>query len=81
LPEDNGHYSFLVAEGTYYLATFEDLNNNLSYDKEELAGFFGTPDKIILPSKNMLSSGSTALRDLDIQLTKTNLFYTTFRQL
>ena len=38
LPEDTGHFSFLVSEGTYYLAAFEDLNQNFTYDQEGLVG-------------------------------------------
>ena len=38
IASDTGHFAFALAQGTYLLATFEDLNFNLSYDKGELAG-------------------------------------------
>lgn len=38
-----GMYFFLVTPGTYYLAAFEDRNNNLRYDIGELAGHYEKP--------------------------------------
>nr|WP_321399315.1 alpha/beta hydrolase [uncultured Desulfobacter sp.] len=44
----SGDYSFEVKKGTYYIGAFEDLNNNLSYDDGEPAGFYGKPDPIAI---------------------------------
>jgi uncharacterized alpha/beta hydrolase family protein len=69
LTQDTGHFSFLAPAGTYYLAAFEDLNNNLSQDSGEPAGFFGRPDRIVMPS----SADSGSRLHLDIRLTEENL--------
>ena len=56
LPGDTGHFSFLVTEGTYYLAAFEALNNNFAYDQEGLSGYYGAPDKIVVSADQMALS-------------------------
>ena len=48
LPEDTGDFSFLVTEGAYYLAAFEDINTNFKYDEKEFWGYYGNPDQIIV---------------------------------
>ncbi len=45
---ESGDYSFEVKKGIYYIAAFEDLNNNLSHDDGEPAGYYGKPDPIII---------------------------------
>ena len=75
IPADTGHFSFFMPKGTYYLAAFEDLNHNLSYDKGELAGYFGAPDKITLPGA---STGANDLLNLDIRLKQTDRFLSEF---
>jgi hypothetical protein len=74
LPEDTGHFSFLVTEGTYYIVAFEDLNNDFTYDQEGLVGYFGAPDKIVVSSDRMALSDSKRIKDLNILLTKTDVF-------
>ena len=53
--------------GTYYLCAFEDLNNNLSLDENEPAGFFGTPKKIMISEKS-----PSTMAGFDITLTTPN---------
>jgi len=72
LPEDTGDFSFLVTEGAYYLAAFEDINNNFKYDDKEFFGYFGNPDQIIVSGKESASSESKERSDLEIQLLKTD---------
>ena len=67
IPEDTGDFSFLVAEGAYYLAAFEDKNKNFKYDKEEFFGYFGQPDQIIVPVNESALSESKERPDLEIQ--------------
>jgi len=74
LPEDTGHFSFLVTEGAYYLAAFEDLDNDFTYDQEGLVGYFGAPDRIVVSSDRMALSDSKRIKDLNILLTKTDAF-------
>ena len=68
LPEVTGHFSFLVKRGAYYLAAFEDLNGNYVCDENEPAGYFGTPERIVV------SSDSKTIIDLDIRLSSSNRF-------
>lgn len=75
LAEDTGDFSFLVTEGAYYLAAFEDLNHNFAYDQEGLVGYFGAPDRIVVSSDRMALSGSKSIKDLDILLMKTDAFF------
>lgn len=48
IPESTGHFSFIVTSGIYYLGAFEDLNRNMKHDPGELAGFYGTPEQIVI---------------------------------
>ena len=73
LTQDTGHFSFLAAAGTYYLAAFEDLNNNLTSDDGEPAGFYGRPDPIVLPASGPAAAGTGSRLDLDIRLSKASL--------
>ena len=43
LLKETATFAFFVRSGTYYLAAFEDLNNNLKYDRNEFARFYGKP--------------------------------------
>jgi hypothetical protein len=72
LPEDTGDFSFLVTEGAYYLAAFEDINTNFKYDEKEFWGYFGKPDQIIVPVNESASSESKERPNLEIQLLKTD---------
>jgi hypothetical protein len=72
LPADTGDFSFLVTEGAYYLAAFEDINRNFKYDEKEFFGYFGNPDQIIVSVNGSASSESKERPDLEIQLTKTD---------
>ena len=67
-PENTGNFSFLVGPGTYYLAAFEDLNENLDHDPGELAGRFGTPIRVVLPEPNAGEQADRSLQNLDIRL-------------
>ena len=78
IPTDKGFFSFFMPKGTYFLAAFEDLNNNLSYDEGELAGYFGAPDPIVMPPKGRASSNSNEFLNLNIQLKNTNQFLSGF---
>jgi len=78
LPEDTGHFSFMVTEGIYYLVAFEDLNNNFTYDDGEMTGYFGKPDPIEVRVEQMASSGSKSIKGLNIQLTRTDGFLSGF---
>ena len=68
LPEDTGHFSFIVNRGTYYLAAFEDLNGDYVCDENEPVGYFGAPERIVVPSD------SKTIIDLDIRLSSSNRF-------
>ena len=78
LTEDIGHFSFIVTQGTYYLAAFEDRNYNFAYDKQELAGYFGAPDRIIVSRHKLAASGAKTIEDLNIQLTQSGGFLADF---
>jgi len=41
-----GQYEMLVPDGNYELFAFEDNNGDFSYNKGELAGYYGKPDKV-----------------------------------
>jgi pimeloyl-ACP methyl ester carboxylesterase len=41
-----GQYELLVQEGNYKIFAFEDKNASLSYDQDELAGYYGKPDDV-----------------------------------
>ncbi len=74
LPDKMGHYSFLVNGGSYYLAAFEDLNHNFTYDEGEYYGYFGEPDRVIVAADKFKASGSKEIGDLNIRLTETEHF-------
>jgi len=69
---DTGHFSFLVPQGTYFLAAFQDLNKNLSCDKGEPVGYYGAPDMIVLQSKERSAKGENNYLDLDFRLAHTD---------
>ena len=41
-----GQYEMLVPDGNYELFAFEDNNGDFYYNKGELAGYYGKPDKV-----------------------------------
>lgn len=71
---DTGHFSFFMPKGIYFLAAFEDLDNNLSHDQGEPAGYFGAPDPIALPPKGRASTRENELLSLDFRLKETARF-------
>jgi len=75
IASETENFSFFVSKGTYYLAAFEDLNNNLSYDAGEAAGCLGAPDEIVLPKA---SGDSRDLLNLDFRLQETDRFIAGF---
>jgi pimeloyl-ACP methyl ester carboxylesterase len=42
----SGQYEILVQEGNYEIFAFEDQNGDLSYSRNEWAGYYGKPDKV-----------------------------------
>jgi pimeloyl-ACP methyl ester carboxylesterase len=79
IPADTGHFSFFVSKGMYYLTAFEDRNNNLSYDKGELVGYFGAPDKIVIPAENVTPQNSGDVLNLDMELKYTDHYLAGFQ--
>jgi pimeloyl-ACP methyl ester carboxylesterase len=57
-----------VPKGSFILAAFEDQNNNLAYDKPEPAGYFGSPDLIVVSPEQLALEGTKGIKDLIIQL-------------
>ena len=74
LPENTGDFSFLVTEGNYYLAAFEDLNQDFAYDQKGLVGYFGAPDRIVVSSDQLSLSELKRIDNLNILLTKADVF-------
>jgi hypothetical protein len=68
LPEDTGHFSFIVPEGIYYLVAFEDLNNNFTHDNGEMTGYFGKPDGIVALLGKKTEGWVTGLRLVALSL-------------
>jgi len=68
LTQDKDQFSFMVPEGSYYLAAFEDQNSNLAYDKPEPAGYFGSPGLIVVSPDQLKAEGTKGIKDLNIQL-------------
>jgi hypothetical protein len=75
---DTGHFSFFMPKGTYFLAAFEDLNNNLSHDMGELAGYFGAPDLIMLQPNARPDTGENEFINLDFRLQQVDRFLSGF---
>ncbi len=75
---DTGHFSFLMPQGTYSLAAFEDLNLNLSHDNGELAGYFGAPDAIMLLSQAGVSSDVYEPLNLDFRISQADRFLSAY---
>ena len=75
---DTGHFTFFMPKGVYYLAAFEDLNHNLSHDEGEPAGYFGAPDKVILPPTGGASTSENELLNLDFRLKQVDRFLSGF---
>ncbi len=42
----SGHYEFFVLPGTYYIAAFEDANEDFTFQHDEYVGAYGSPDPI-----------------------------------
>jgi len=42
----SGHYEFFVLPGTYYIAAFEDANEDFTFQHNEYVGAYGSPDPI-----------------------------------
>jgi len=59
---ENGRYSVEVTPGTYYIAGFADLNNNLEHDKGEPAGYYGYPSPVEI-RKNARYTKLTKVKD------------------
>ncbi|MBW2564356.1 MAG: hypothetical protein JRE29_10070, partial [Deltaproteobacteria bacterium] len=43
---ESGHYEFFVLPGTYYIAAFEDANEDFIFQHDEYVGAYGYPDPI-----------------------------------
>ena len=66
-----GAYLFVVPEGEYYIFAFQDSDNNFRYDQHELAGHYGSPDKITAFSNQ-------TIRNLDIIISDSTTTKPTF---
>lgn len=75
---DTGHFAFLVPQGAYWLAAFEDMNRNLSHDIGESVGYFGAPDTIMVLPKGRKAIEVDEFLDLDFQLNRTDRSFTEF---
>jgi len=42
----SGHYEFFALPGTYYIAAFEDANEDFIFQHDEYVGVYGSPDPI-----------------------------------
>jgi len=42
----SGHYEFFALPGTYYIAAFEDANEDFTFQHDEYIGAYGSPDPI-----------------------------------
>lgn len=68
LTDSTNHYSFIVSEGAYQVAAFEDVNNNLTCDDGEL---YGSPDDfkhITINAEELLAKGKKSKKGLDLTL-------------
>lgn len=68
IADANRKFSFIVASGSFSIAAFEDLNNNLTWDEGELFGFYGNPDTIMVDPEEITSKGTKSISLLDIEL-------------
>ena len=59
---ENRRYSVEVTPGTYYIAAFADLNNNLEHDKGEPAGYYGYPSPVEI-KENARYTKQTKVKD------------------
>jgi uncharacterized alpha/beta hydrolase family protein len=64
-----GRFAIETHAGSFFMLAFEDLNNNMTYDRNEPAGFFGKPDEIIVSK-----TSPHTLTGLDIVLKAGNTF-------
>jgi pimeloyl-ACP methyl ester carboxylesterase len=79
--EPTGDFSFLVPAGVYSLAAFEDVNNNMICDTGEAAGFYGGPDKIVVPSGSIDAASNRDATGLTIRITSQALILHRFPEL
>ena len=69
LPDDTDTYGFMIKPGTYFVAAFQDTNDNRRHDPGEPAGAYGPPDPIVVPKGTGIDSGKKVLSDCDVKLT------------
>ncbi len=70
IPDPAGHYSFLVSEGVYYVAAFEDFNRDFAYTEGETYGYAMGSAPVVVDAAQMAAAGTKAIRDLEIRLTE-----------
>ena len=58
-----GEYVIEAPVGVFYLAAFEDLNNDLTWDGQEPLGYYGRPDAVTVSDKS-----PQTMRGFDIRL-------------
>lgn len=81
MTDATNHFSFLVTEGVYSLAAFEDQNENFSRDNGEIFGFYDQAKGITVDAEEMLSGGKKSLNILDIVLKEKDTFPVAFPSL
>lgn len=59
--ESPGLYAFFVPRGTYYVAGFIDLNENMRGDYGEIYGVYGAPDPVVVEQPGMINGIDLAL--------------------
>ena len=68
VPDPEGHYSFLVPEGVYLLAVFEDANQNFRYDSDEHFGFANQSKPLVTHAERKTSGSAQSIPNLNIEL-------------
>lgn len=66
--QNGGTYLFLAPAGTYYVAAFEDANNNLMFDPGEAAGCYGAPDLLSIGRADMPADSPRSLAGISFAL-------------
>jgi uncharacterized alpha/beta hydrolase family protein len=72
------YYTMEVKKGAYYILAFEDLNNNLIYDKNEPVGYYGNPDVVEISKQTHDAETPRGRIDRDITIEASNRFPTGF---
>jgi uncharacterized alpha/beta hydrolase family protein len=68
------YFTLEVPKGTYFILAFEDLNNNLAYDKGEPIGYYGKPDAIEISDQTLDVKKGRVRMGLDFSVSDSNSF-------